>query len=898
MKRLLPFALTLCVAAPALAQDPPPAEELPPDAPITKLPSLKVNAEAEYPQAALRERISARVELEIDIGASGLVEGVTVVRTSTQAEVETGTSTITDYGFAAAAERAAKALEFNPAESNGTPIPVRIGYAFNFAPPPPPPPPTVTATATETSSVTAPPPPGIANFIGDIRERGTRSLLAGVVVTVFRQIGDEVVAFETTTDAEGHFEFFDLEPGVWKIQGEKTAYFPLRDAEKVEPDKVTDVTYFIEKGSYDPYEIVITGERVIKEVNRRTLTRDEILKVPGTLGDPITVVENLPGVARTTGGNIIVRGSGPQDTGIFIDDIDVPLIFHFGALKSVIPADVIDTVEFYPGNFSVYYGRATGGIFNARLRKLEPDTLHGSLDVSLLDTSIFAQTPIPGIDGLYLAVGGRRSYVDVLIEAAVPDDSDVGIVSAPRYYDYQVLANYRPNNRHDARAILLGSDDVFEALFANPGDLDAQITATNLRATAGFQIGILEYFYTPSASFRNEFRASVGNNSTGAALGDQFFFFLDVMTIQFRDNVEWMPTDWLNLNFGVDGLLQVADVRVRAPGGLPSEGQTANGGNDLDEVLETSVQGDFFGFIAPYAEAKIDLLDDRLSIVPGIRMDWWGQTESFTFDPRITARYAVTEDKQWWVKGGVGFVHQEPFAPQLDETFGNPDLEVQQAIQYSIGGEWTPTDATRIDVTVFVKDLNNLVSPTTAVNASGDPLNFDNNGTGLVYGAEIFAEQKLTKNFRGFLSYTISRAQRIDSGETESRLFDFDQTHILALVASYLLPENWEIGLRWRLVSGSPSTPFVSGVFQNNQDEYNPIPGLVNSERLPFFHQLDLRVDKTWIFDFWRFTAYLSILNTYNRQNSEGFSYNFDFTARDTISSLPILPILGVKAEF
>ena len=87
------------------------------------------------------------------------------------------------------------------------------------------------------------------------------------------------------------------------------------------------------------------------------------------------------------------------------------------------------------------------------------------------------------------------------------------------------------------------------------------------------------------------------------------------------------------------------------------------------------------------------------------------------------------------------------------------------------------------------------------------PLIYDNGGTGRVYGMELVARHDFTNNFTGWLAYTLSRAERRDSGETEDRLFDFDQTHILTVVGSYLLPRNWQVGGRFRLVSGNPITP-------------------------------------------------------------------------------------------
>ena len=118
------------------------------------------------------------------------------------------------------------------------------------------------------------------------------------------------------------------------------------------------------------------------------------------------------------------------------------------------------------------------------------------------------------------------------------------------------------------------------------------------------------------------------------------------------------------------------------------------------------------------------------------------------------------------------------------------------------------------------------------------------------------------------------------------------------MLGTYNLPRNWSLGFRWRLVSGNPSTPRDGAVYVVDDGTYAPVPGERNSERMPPFHQLDLRVDKRWILDNWMLTAYLDLQNVYNRANPVGYSYNFDSTERRTSQSLPIIPIIGLKGEF
>ena len=166
-----------------------------------------------------------------------------------------------------------------------------------------------------------------------------------------------------------------------------------------------------------------------------------------------------------------------------------------------------------------------------------------------------------------------------------------------------------------------------------------------------------------------------------------------------------------------------------------------------------------------------------------------------------------------------------------------------------------------------------------------------------VYGLEVFLRKKLSHNFSGWLAYTLSRAERTDAEGRSSRLFDYDQTHILTISGQYQLPKNWSLGARWRYVSGTPFTPALRGVFVESRDAFEPILGRVNSERMGDFHALDVRLDKTWDFRLWQLTAYLSVANVYNQANPEQVAYAYDYRSYEEVNGLPILPILGLSAE-
>jgi hypothetical protein len=128
------------------------------------------------------------------------------------------------------------------------------------------------------------------------------------------------------------------------------------------------------------------------------------------------------------------------------------------------------------------------------------------------------------------------------------------------------------------------------------------------------------------------------------------------------------------------------------------------------------------------------------------------------------------------------------------------------------------------------------------------------------------------------------------------RPFNFDQPHILTMIAVYKLPRGWQIGGRFRLVSGNPTTVYSDGLYDNEQGDYLPVGG--KASRLPTFHQLDLRVDKMFVYKRVMLNVYLDIINVYNRQNGEAIVYSHNFKDRSIQAGLPIIPSLGVRLEF
>src|SRR6185436_5649075 len=133
----------------------------------------------------------------------------------------------------------------------------------------------------------------------------------------------------------------------------------------IKPGERTDVVYTLrDDGSAG--ETIVRGERD-REVTQVKLTQGELKYMPGSGNEAFRVLQNLPGVARSpfSTGFLIVRGSKAWDSRVYVDDIFIPQLFHFGGLNATVSSALVQELTFQPGNFGVQHGRSIGGLVEA-----------------------------------------------------------------------------------------------------------------------------------------------------------------------------------------------------------------------------------------------------------------------------------------------------------------------------------------------------------------------------------------------------------------------------------------------------------------------------------------------------------------------------------------------------
>ncbi len=841
-----------------------PAEAAPDESesdPIIIPPKLVRFVEAARPEPAVEgaEPEEVAVELVLTVDKDGSVTEATVAKSG-------------GADFDAAALAAAQQFVFEPARKDWDPIASRIRYRYVF----------------ELKAEELPPNEGWLS--GAVLLAEDSSPAGRVPVEILDEEG--ALVRDLVTGPEGDFIITDLPPGTYRVNVLGGEFGDLSAEETVGAGEVTEVIYRLgqaKKKAYSGFSETAVVDAPPREVIRRTIDAEELTRIPGTRGDALRAVELLPGVARAPFGLglLIVRGAAPQDSESFIDGIPVPLIFHFGGITSVYNSYMIEQIDFYPGNFSARYGRRTGGILEVTTRDPATDKLHGVAEFSFIDTFVTAEGPIT--DKLSISGGIRRSLIDLILPAVIPDDAQVGIRQAPVYIDYQFKLVYQPTKRDRLRLSAYGSNDRLSLLFEEEQGDDPTIRGAGNFDTS-FYNNQLDWRRRISEKTEQSIAFEVGPVKLNFGVGDAFRFEANLLQIYSRAEWRYQMTDRVRLIMGLD--LSVTPLQLTYFGPQPDASEGAGSGQG-SLATEDEVFVDVDSVIARpglYIESGLNLGKFTL-LVLGLRFDYYSEIANYTVDPRVTTIFTVRPDLR--VKLGAGIYSQPPEFQESDSTIGNPNLDPIHSVHLGAGVEYDPFPGGRFGVEGFYKYLWDRTIPT----PNGEAPFFETEGVGRIYGAEFSANIRPAtgRKYFGYLSYTISRSERRDGPNQPWRLFDFDQTHILTAAFVYKFPRNWEIGATFRLVSGNPNTPVIGSIYDALADVYIPVDGRVNSIRNPLFNQLDIRVQKEWVFDTWRLALFLDIRNAYNRQNQEGIVYNFDFSESSPLLGLPIIPSLGVR---
>jgi TonB family protein len=847
---------------------------------LTKPPALVKFVEAPYPEAEKAAGKSASVVLLIAISPTGTVDDVAVLTSAGAA-------------FDEAAISAVRQFLFTPAEIDNQPAAIKIQYRYDF--------------------VLKQEAPTTAVFDGIVKTRGTSAPLAGVEVAL--DDGQRAI-----TDGAGHFHFDAVAPGGHRVALSRSDLKAMQTEESFEAGKKLEATYDVEEqppqqtGSEesDDLEIVVVAPKLTKQIVSTVVEADQAKRVAGTQGDVLKIVESMPGVSRATAGSgqVVVWGAAPEDTRVYVDGVRVPMLYHYGGLRSVVHTDLVRSVELIPGGYGVTYGRGLGGLVTIEKRAPSDDRLHGSAQVDFLDASASVNGPIT--DKWRVEGAVRRSHLDWALDRVT--SQDVGeFFPIPKYYDGQAAVRYRATDKEWAEVGGLVSSDSLSRNVASADPAQRKSQTQELyfdRVYARYEklpgngslISVVPWAGRDHSSLVERF----GGTPTS----------VDVRSMNYglRASYRGQVATFLTANVGLDLEGTVASAaRAGSVASPPREGDAHIFGQPPADQVNADSWNAVIGSAAPYAEGDFGLLSDRLHVVPGLRLEPLFMSVSRRFpkqgdappsgayvgdvsvEPRLSVRYALTTRVTF--KAAYGRYHQPPAAADLSPVFGNPLLTPSAATHLLFGANVQLASLLSAETTVFYSSSDGLAvrnpSPAPLLAQALVPA-----GHGRSYGAQVLVRRELAHGLFGWVAYTLLRSERQDAPGEPYRLFDFDQTHVLTALASYDLGKGFDVGARFRYATGYPRTPVVGAYYDSRRDLYDPILGGRNTERIPAFWQLDVRFAKRFKIAGTELETYLDVQNVTDRTNYEEIVYSADYSQKRYIRGLPILPIAGAKWSF
>lgn len=849
---------------------------------LTKAPELVEFVEAAYPPAALAEGRPATVIMQIVISATGSVDDAQVVQGA-------------GPEFDASALDAVRKFKFRPAEIDDKPASVKITYRYEFVP-----------------KVAA---PTTGKFRGVVLAKDSKKPLAGVNVAV-EGLG------ATVTDDQGAFSFDDVAPGEIKVTLSGQNLTQVQTQESVEAGRTVEARYDVElpaadtaanDGEKDDFEVVVSAPRLVKQVVSTVVSADEAKRVPGTQGDVLKVVENLPGVARASAGSgqLVVWGAAPQDTRTYVGAVRIPMLYHFGGLRSVIHNDRVASVELIPGGYGAAFGRGLGGLVRVTTREPAKDRLHGSVQSDLLDSSVAVTAPIG--EKVSFAVSGRKSYIKEL-SSVLSDQSFQEFFTLPDYYDGQARIHYELSDRDwvEVGGMLSGDRQQRTQPSSDPARRVSE------RRTLYFQRYDVAYHRKLADGAEVDASLWYGHDASG-----RFGDFGGVPTsvaseshlVGFRPEWRGRMTRNVTARAGFDfELVQSTTDRFGSVTSPPREGDAYIFGRAPASQVNADQWKSVIASAAPYVEADWALLDDKLHLTPGLRFepfffsvnrrkphdpntpDLGSYRQDITVQPRFVARYSPTSRLSY--KVAVGLYRQPPLPDDLSAIFGNPTLGVSTGTHYVGGADFKVTSNFGIETNAFHTTSDEL----SARNPSETPRVGEallQQGEGRSTGVQFLVrKEKRESRFFGWIAYTMLRSERKDSPDARWRLFDYDQTHVLTALGSVDLGKGWEVGARVRVASGYPRTPVQYVYYDTQHARYEPTLGVYNTTRIPYFLQIDVRGSKRFKIGDTELEVYLDIQNVMNRANPEEIAYSPDYSRKRYILGLPVLPIAGAKWSF
>lgn len=736
------------------------------------------------------------------------------------------------------------------------------------------------------------------SLAGKVNDGATKLPIASVTIRLLdTKLGAQ-------SNESGKYKINNIPSGTYTIECKRIGYTTARKTDIIiRPGRITELDIELNESVISADEVTIRPDYFSEELKRSVSTvqfsNEEIRRAPGSFGDISRIVAGLPSTAKVDDQSnaLIVRGGSPIENGFFVDNIEITNINHFpsqgtsAGSTSIIPVDMVNKAEFSAGGFSSMYGDKLSSVMNIELRNGNKEEFDAQIDLNVIGFGGLIEGPFASGKGTYI-VAARRSYLDLIAGAT-------GVNLLPSFGDAQLKLTYELDNSNTISLLGIFSDDHISSDSVNARENKQTAYGSDDIYDGTFGInwkhfwGEAGFSQTSVAYTRTKFKNRYLDNEKGTELlrknsVEEYMRFRNVNTFFFGKT--------FSLECGAEVKYIQADNDIFF-------GFTKNAVGDSIPSFQLKGKKDamrgglfFTGIYSPINELKISM---------GIRSEYSTIAEAFNFSPKIQVAYSFSDFTTASLSYGIYYQGLPLLMVAQNPSLQKPKDMMSQHIVASI--QQLLSDETRLIVEGYYKEYSGFpVDPTEprlfAIDEPYDRIGFYTYHTELLmsgkarsYGVEASVQKKLSDNFYGMAGISWFRSQYAGyDGIWRNRVFD--NQFVFSVEGGYTINKEWELSARWIYAGGRPYTPFdINASTQLNTgvlDDNN-----INNSRFPAYHSLNVRADKRFFLENSSITVYLSIWNTYNRENAQAVIWNTFDNRPETVKQFGLLPIFGIEWE-
>jgi len=731
------------------------------------------------------------------------------------------------------------------------------------------------------------------------QQNGIKSNISGVVVDMetqqplpFINIWLEGTTIGTISDNNGNYTIKNVSIGRYTLSAKMIGYKQLSISDiTVVPKRSTIVNISLQQSYVEMEEVVVKPDYFrqtdMKGINSLTsINYKDIKRTPGT-PDLFRRLQAVAGVNKIADNSaaLIVRGGAPDENLTIIENVEIYSPFHFSSLSggmaegiSIIQPKIINNVTFMTGGFNSKYGDKLSSVTEIQLQQPSQDRINTDITLDISGFGAIVSGPLT--DKASWMISGRRSIYDLLMKIR-------GKEFSPRTTDIHTKFIFQPNSKHKFTLYGLYVGDQLERVKDEEDlGLNDQLKYRNITKNMSAFGLTWKYLFSKNGYFKitpyintNNWKLTEGRDQNNNDLG--------------QENEENF--------FGINAFASYRfNHKHRVIGGSEMKfiNTTYNKWSEGDTLLTGIIQPAYNTLFGPEKAVKSAAYIhyfytpfEWLRCNAGLRSDYFSFTNEIVVSPRLGFQFILNDKLRISTSYGL-FTQYPPFYEIFLDT-QNSNLKTNKSTHYIVGFEYLLSQDMQLKVEGFYKDMKDL-----AVAQTDTSTLYTSTGTGNAKGIEFTITKKLSSNLYLLLNYTYCKSIRKKAENGQEYDFDYDSPNMANLMATYKFGDWWDFSLSCRYSTGLPYTPYdISTRYQIDENWYCE-KGEKNSDRLPDYFRIDVRVDRRFVFRNYNITTFAEIWNLTNHENVISYDYSVDFLTKEPVILFSIMPMIGVSIEF